>query len=126
MATQWTDPYRVGIAVGIALAVVGVVAYAASEDPHFTALIPAFLGVACVFLGRLGLSTDRDDVATYGLGLLGLAGAGGSMRAVGDIVALLSGESVASTVATVAQGLTIVLSVVLVVAVAAAIAGDRR
>lgn len=126
MASQWTDPYRVGIAVGIALAVVGVGAYAASEDPHFTALIPAFLGIACVFLGRLGLSTDRDAVATYGLGLLGLAGAGGSMRALGDIVALVSGETVDSTVATVAQGLTILLSVALLAVVIVAVVGDRE
>ena len=125
MTSQWTNPYRVGIAVGIALAVVSVVAYAASEDPHFTALLPAFLGVACVFLGRLGLSTDRHTVATYGLGLLGLAGAGGSMRAVGDIVALVSGESVDSTVATVAQGLTIALSVYLLAAVILAVVGNR-
>ncbi|WP_290812681.1 hypothetical protein [Halovivax sp.] len=126
MATNWTDPYRVGIAVGIGLAMVGVGAYLASEEPHFTALIPAFLGVLCVFLGRLGLASDRDRLATYGLGLLALAGAGGSMRALGDIATLLTGGNVDSAVATGAQGLTILLSLVLLVAVAVAILNERR
>lgn len=125
MVASTRDPYRIGIAVGVALAIVGVVGYVAPEDPHFTALIPALLGVACVFLGRLGLSTDRDDVATYGLGLLGLAGVGGSARALGDIVELLTGGEVDSTVATVGQGLTILFSLVLLVAVVLAILDDR-
>ncbi|WP_254864357.1 hypothetical protein [Halovivax gelatinilyticus] len=125
MAQSTRDPYRIAIAVGVALATVGVVGYVAPDDPHFTALIPAALGVACVFLGRLGLSTDRNDVATYGLGLLALAGVGGSMRAAGDIVELLTGGDVDSQIATVSQGLTILFSIVLLAAVVLAILDDR-
>ncbi|WP_247730127.1 hypothetical protein [Halovivax limisalsi] len=125
MAPSIRDPYRIGIAVGVALAIVGVVAYVLPEESHFTALLPAVLGVGCVFLGRLGLATDRDRLATYGLGLFGLAGAGGSMRAAGDIVTLVTGGEVGSTIATVAQGLTILFSLLLVLVVAASVASDR-
>lgn len=125
MASTIRDPYRIGIAVGLALAIVGVVGYVLPEESHFTALLPAVLGVGCVFLGRLGLATDRDRLATYGLGLLGLAGASGSMRAAGDIVTLVTGGEVGSTIATVAQGLTILFSLILVVVVAASLASDR-
>ena len=125
MVSTRRDPYRIGIVIGVALAIVGAAGYVIPEESHWTALLPALLGIAAVFLGRLGVSTDRDAIATYGLGLVGLAGAGGSMRAAGDIVELATGGEVDSTVATVSQGLTIVLSLLLLAAVVLTILADR-
>ncbi|WP_255171671.1 hypothetical protein [Natrononativus amylolyticus] len=125
MTTVDDRPLKLGVAIGFALVLLGVGAYVLTDFASITALIPAFFGILCVGLGQLGLNTDRDRIAVYGLGLLAVLGIGGSARAVGDIVALVSGESVDSAVAVAAQGGMIALCLVLLAGVAVALLGQR-
>lgn len=125
MTTVDDRPLKTGVAVGFALVILGVAAYVLTDFASVTALIPAIFGILCVGLGQLGLNTDRDRLAVYGLGLLAVLGIGGSARAVGDIVALAGGESVDSTAAVLAQTGMIGLCLVLLVTVALALVGRR-
>jgi hypothetical protein len=121
-ATGMTASGRVastlGIALGSALVVLGAGAYVLSGFASVTALIPALLGVAIALLGMAGLRTDRERLAVYGIGLLGLFGVLGSTRGLPDVIALLTGGPVDSTIAAVAQGATILVGLVLLVAAA--------
>lgn len=107
-----------GIALGSALVVLGASAYVLSDFASATALIPALLGVAIALLGMAGLRTDRERLAVYGIGLLALFGVLGSTRGIPDVIALLTGGPVESTVAAVSQGAMIAIGLVLLVAVA--------
>lgn len=106
-----------GVALGIALVILGVAAYVLSEFASVTALIPSALGLAIALLGAAIPRTDRPRRAAYGIGALAALGALGSLRGVPDIVALLTGGTPESTVAAVAQGLTILVCLVLLAAV---------
>lgn len=125
MASPRTRPFGVGIAIGYALVVLGVGAYIVTDFASLTALIPAILGIVAVTLGRLGRDTDRDRVPAYGLGVLALLGIGGSARALGDVGTLLTGGSVDRPIAVGAQGLTVLLCGILLVAVAAWVIQQR-
>lgn len=118
--------YEVAVWIGIALAVLGVGAYVATDFASFTALIPAIFGVLFVALGRIGLETGRDRLATYGLAALAVLGAAGSARVVGDVATLATGGSVESPVATTSQALMALLCLVVLAAVGASVAADRR
>lgn len=107
-----------GIILGIALVVVGVGAYVLSDFASITALIPAVFGVLIAILGVVGYQeTDRQRLAAYGIGLLAVLGVLGSTRGIPDIIALLTGEAVESTIAAVSQGTMIVICLVLLAAV---------
>lgn len=118
MATSKTSTFAVSIALGIALVVLGVGAYVLSEFASVTALIPAVFGVLVAILGGVGYTQpDRQRPAVYGIGLLAILGVLGSTRGVPDLIALLTGGTVDSTIATVSQGLMILVCLVLLVAV---------
>jgi hypothetical protein len=118
MANSRTSAFILGIVLGIALVVVGVGAYVLSDFASVTALIPAFFGVLIAILGVVGYRrTNRRRLAAYGIGLLAVLGVLGSTRGVPDILALLTGETVESTVAVVSQGTMIVICLVLLAAV---------
>lgn len=106
-----------GIALGVALVILGVAAYVLSEFASATALIPSALGVAIALLGAAVRRSDRPRAAAYGIGALAGLGALGSLRGVPDVVALLTGGTPESTVAAVAQGLTILICLALLTAV---------
>lgn len=107
-----------GIILGIVLVVLGVGAYVLSDFASITALIPAVFGVLVAILGVVGYQeTDRQRLAAYGIGLLAVLGLLGSTRGIPDIIALLTGEAVESTIAAVAQGTMIVICLVLLAAV---------
>ncbi len=107
-----------GIILGVALVVLGVGAYVLSDFASITALIPAVFGVLIAILGVVGYQqTDRQQLAAYGIGLLAVLGALGSARGVPDIIALLTGEAVESTIAAVSQGTMIVICLILLAAV---------
>lgn len=125
MASARTRPFTAGIAIGYALVVLGVGAYLVTGFASVTALIPAFLGIVAVALGRLGRDADRERVGAYGLGILALLGIGGSAPMLGDVGALLTGGSVDRPIAAGAQGLTVLLCAVLLVAVAAWVIQER-
>jgi hypothetical protein len=107
-----------GLVLGSVLVVLGAGAYVLSDFASVTALIPAVLGVAIALLGMAGLRTDRERLAVYGIGLLALLGVLGSTRGLPDVIGLLTGGPVDSTVAAVAQGATILVGLVLLAAVA--------
>ena len=125
MNASRTLPLRAGIVVGIALAVVGVGAYVVTDFASFTALIPALFGVVFVALGRVGIETGRERVATYALGVLSILGIGGSTRGLAELPALVSGGSVESPTAVASQGLMALLCLVVLATVAMSLFSDR-
>ncbi|NGM67856.1 hypothetical protein G6M89_02320 [Natronolimnobius sp. AArcel1] len=117
MTTAKTTP-GLGIVLGAVLVVIGIAAYVLSDFASVTALIPAIFGVVIAALGLVGRQTDREQIAGYAIGVLALLGVLGSARGVPDVIALVTGGSVDSSVAAVAQGSMIVIGVVLLGAVA--------
>ena len=115
-ATKSATP-TLGIGLGIALVVLGIGAYAGSDFASVTALIPAVFGIAIAVLGVVGRRTGRQRLAVYGIGVLALLGVLGSARGIPDVIALLTGGTVDSTVAAVAQGSMILIGVALLIAV---------
>ncbi|OVE85493.1 hypothetical protein [Natronolimnobius baerhuensis] len=113
-----------GIVLGAVLVVIGIAAYVLSDFASVTALIPTIFGVVIAALGLVGRETDRQQIAGYGIGILALLGVLGSARGVSDVIALVTGGSVDSSVAAVAQGSMIVIGVVLLGAVARDILAD--
>lgn len=126
MASSRTSAFMLGIVLGILLVVLGVGAYVLSDFASITALIPAFFGVLIAILGMVGYQrTGRQRLAAYGIGLLAVLGLLGSTRGIPDIIALLTGGAVESTIAAISQGTMIVICLVLLVAVMQFIR-DRR
>lgn len=118
MANSKTSTFMLGIVLGIALVVLGIGAYVLSDFASITALIPTLFGVLVVILGVVGRQQpDRQRLAAYGIGLLAVLGVLGSTRGIPAIIALLTGESVDSTIAAVSQGAMIVVCLVLLAAV---------
>lgn len=115
----------VSVILGVVLVILGIGAYILTEFASVTALIPALFGVLIVILGLAGRQKQREQMALYGVGALGVIGILGSLRAVPDIIAYLTGDSVDSVVATLSQGIMIVVCLLLVVVVISYIL-DRR
>ncbi|MWV40512.1 hypothetical protein [Natrialba sp. INN-245] len=108
----------VGIALGVVLVALGVGAYVVTDFASVTALIPAIFGVLIVVLGVVGRQFGRGQVAVYGIGALAVLGILGSARVVPDAIALMTGGSVDSVVATVSQSAMILVCLALLGAVA--------
>ena len=118
MANSSTSAFTLGIELGITLVVLGVGAYVLSGFASITALIPALFGVLIAILGVVRRQqTDGERLAAYGIGLLAVFGVLGSTRGIPNIIALLTGEAVESTIAAVSQGAMIVICLVLLAAV---------
>ena len=116
MASTRTTTPTLGIALGAALVAIGLGAYVISEFASITALIPAVFGVVIVGLGVAAWQTPREKLAVLGIGVLSLLGVLGSARGVPDVITLLTGGAVESTVAAVAQGSMIAIGLVLFLA----------
>ncbi|MFP8955016.1 hypothetical protein ACLI4Z_18970 [Natrialbaceae archaeon A-arb3/5] len=112
-ATNKQTP-TLGITLGTVLVALGIGAYVLSDFASVTALIPAIFGVVIAVLGIIARQTERDRLAVIGIGALALLGVLGSLRGVPDVIALVTGGEVESTVAAVAQGSMIVIGLVLV------------
>jgi hypothetical protein len=118
MASSRPSTFMLGIVLGIALVVLGVGAYVLSDFASITALIPAFFGILIAILSVVGYQqTDRQRLAAYGIGLLAVLGVLGSTRGIPDIIALVTGGAVESTMAAVSQGAMIAVCLVLLTAV---------
>ena len=117
MANSSPSAFILGIVLGIVLVILGVSAYMLSDFASVTALIPALFGILIAILGVVGRQTDRQRLAAYGIGLLAVLGVLGSTRGIPDIIALLTGEAVESTIAAVSQGAMIVICLVLLATV---------
>lgn len=117
MVNDSSPTFPLAVVLGIGLVVLGVAASVLTDFASVTSLIPAVFGVLVAILGAVGWRTDRRRYAAYGIGLLAILGALGSTRALPDVLALLTGDSVDSVVATVSQGVMIAVCLVLLVAV---------
>ncbi|EMA36295.1 hypothetical protein [Halobiforma nitratireducens] len=115
-SSRSTDTPELGIALGAVLVALGVGAYVISDFASITALIPAIFGIVIVGLGVAARRTPREKLAVLGIGVVSLLGVLGSARGVPDVIALLTGGAVDSTVAAVTQGAMILLGLVLLLA----------
>lgn len=115
-ATERTTS-QLTIVVGVLLAITGAFAYATSDFASITALIPSVFGVLFVVLGVVGIQTERTTLAVYAIGVLAAVGILGSLRGVPDVLALLTGGDVDSTIAATTQGAMVLFCLLLLVAV---------
>ncbi|RQG89003.1 hypothetical protein EA462_11495 [Natrarchaeobius halalkaliphilus] len=106
------------IGLGIVLVLLGIGAYVGTGFASVTALIPAFFGVLIALFGVAGGRLDRERLATYGIVALSILGIVGSAQSVPDAIALLTGDSVDSVVATASQAVMILVCLVLLGVVA--------
>ncbi|MFP9190941.1 hypothetical protein ACLI4Q_04650 [Natrialbaceae archaeon A-CW1-1] len=114
-----------GFIIGVALVVLGIGAWVLSDFASMTALIPVLFGILVVGFASLGRETDRERLAVYGIGALGVLAVLGSLRAVADIIALATGEEVDNVVAVASQGIMLLLGLALVVIAVRAVLADR-
>lgn len=106
-----------GMALGSILVVLGISAYVVTGFVSITALIPAVFGIFIATVGYLGQETDRVRLAIGGIAIFALLAILGSLRAVPDIFDLVTGGQVDSVTATVAQGVMIVVGILLLISV---------
>ncbi len=107
---------RLSNAIGVILIVTGVAAYVGTAMASWTALIPAFLGLCFVVLGALGGKPGWFKPAMIGAAVVAVIGLLGSIRGVGELFALIIGETVERPVAAIAQGVTVLLCILFLVA----------
>ncbi|WP_331234405.1 hypothetical protein [Natronorarus salvus] len=125
MAETTTTVPTAGLVAGGVLVVLGIGSYTLSGFASVTALIPAFFGLLIALLAVAGRRRDRPRLASYGIAALALVGIAGSARGLPDVLALLTGGTVDSTVAAVSQGGMILVCLLLLVVVGSALLGDR-
>ncbi|HKI37965.1 MAG TPA: hypothetical protein VKA46_39285 [Gemmataceae bacterium] len=68
---------RISIVFGLLLIALGVGAFVGTGSEHYTALIPAGLGLVLSLLGALALNERRRKHAMHLAAMVGLAGVGG-------------------------------------------------
>ena len=113
--------------IGLALVVIGLVAYVGSGAASVTALVPSVLGVILAALG--GFAIARPEArrhAMHAAAAVALLGFLGSLQGIPAFFALLGGAVVERPWAAVAQALTAVLSAVFVVAAVSSFVRARR
>ena len=120
-----TDMFTLAIGLGVLLAIVGIGAYVLSDFASVTALIPAVFGTVIVLLGVVGQRTERQRLAAYGLGLFAVVAILGSTRGIPDVIALLTGGAVESPIAAIAQGVMILVGLVLLLSVVQYVRSQR-
>ena len=96
-------------ALGVALIVVGVVAFVATGSEAMTALIPAFLGAVILVLGIVAGREAVHRHAIHAALVVALLGALGTLRNVVELPALLAGDEVERPGAVVASTITFLL-----------------
>ena len=105
---------RTTILFGLALIVLGVVGYFATERVSITALIPAFFGVPLVLLGWAALNERYRRHAMHVAVALGLLGFLGSARGLIALPRLMSDAGVERPAAVAAQATMAILMLVYV------------
>ena len=97
------------IVFGVAMLLLGVVAYFVTGMQSVTALIPAFFGVIFVVLGAIMRDQSRARHAGHAAATLALLGLLGSARGVPAVITLAQGGEVQRPAAAVAQAVMVVL-----------------
>lgn len=120
-----TDMFTLAIGLGVLLAIVGIGAYVLSDFASVTALIPAVFGAVLVLLGVVGRRTERQRLAAYGLGVFAVVAILGSTRGIPDVIALLTGGAVESPIAAIAQGVMILVGLILLLSVVQYVRSQR-
>lgn len=113
--------------IGLALVVIGLVAYVGAGATSVTALVPSFLGVILAALG--GVAMVRPTAhrhAMHAAAAVALLGFLGSLQGIPAFFALLGGAEVERPWAAVAQTFTAVLSAVFVAAAVSSFVRARR
>ena len=95
--------------LGVALLVVGVVAFVATGSDSVTALIPAFLGLILLVLGFVAAKDQLHRHAIHAALAVALLGALGTLMNVAELPALLGGDEVERPAAVAASTITFVL-----------------
>ena len=104
---------QITIGYGSILIVIGVVGYFATGQASVTALIPAFLGFVAEVFGLLALNQRFLKHAMHGAAMVGLLGTLGTLRVLPQLPSLFD-ASAERPAAVLAQGLTLLLSVIFV------------
>lgn len=114
MTTREGQTIMVSVVGGLLLLLTGILAYVISDFASPTALLPALFGVMIVILGVMAQQPDHRNRSILGIGLLALLLVLGSIMRISDVVALLTGAEVDSVVATMSQGISIVIGLAIV------------
>ncbi|TVQ65835.1 MAG: hypothetical protein EA360_07810 [Balneolaceae bacterium] len=108
---------RLSINIGILMILLGGISYVASGAASFTALIPAFFGIAFGGLGMLGKrSESMRKHAMHAALLLAILGLGGSFGGLMALFGMIGGESPERLNAVIAQAVMAVLCIFFLVA----------
>lgn len=105
--------YRITVAVGVLLILLGVGGYLATRT-SLTALIPAGFGVLFLVLGLIARNPKSRKHAMHIAAMLGVLGILGSARGLARLPALLSGEDVSRPAAVAAQSAMAAILIVFV------------
>ena len=100
--------------LGVALILVGIVAYIVTDAASVTALIPAFLGIVVFVLGVLAGQESLHRHAIHGALAVALLGALGTLMNVVQLPAVLAGDQVDRPAAVIAATITFVLCAIYV------------
>ena len=113
------------IGFGIALIVLGLVAYFATGMASVTALIPTFFGIVIAGLGAAALSDRFRRSALYGSLAVGTLGFLGSISGVPPMIRYFNGDDVARPAASIAQSIMALITLAMVVMLAKGLLGAR-
>ncbi|MBX5494376.1 MAG: hypothetical protein IRZ15_03490 [Bryobacteraceae bacterium] len=105
--------YRITVAVGVLLILLGVGGYLATRT-SLTALIPAGFGVLFLVLGLIARNPKSRKHAMHAAAMLGVLGILGSARGLARLPALLSGQDVPRPAAVAAQSAMAAILIVFV------------
>ncbi|MDQ4069454.1 MAG: hypothetical protein M3203_08300 [Actinomycetota bacterium] len=123
---QATGVVKATIGFGVALVVLGVVAYAGSGAESVTALIPSFFGIVLVALGVAGRREGWRAVSMHMAAVVALLGLLGGAMGLPDLPDLLTGEDLERPWAVGTQSaMAVILAVYLVLSIRSFIAARR-
>lgn len=98
---------------GILMIIIGVAGYLIGGMVHYTALIPAALGLIAVIAAFTPLKRSASGIAVTGVAIAALA-LFGSATALADIPAAWAGDPAVNPVAVYARSITAVLSAAII------------
>ena len=100
---------------GLFLIAIGIGGYYLSGGVTKTALIPAFFGLPVVLLAFLACKENLRKHAMHGLAALSLLGVFGTIKGLGKLPALLSGEQLERPLAVASQSLMAIASIIFLI-----------
>ena len=114
------------IGFGIALIVLGLVAYFGTGMVSITALIPTFFGIVVTGLGALAMKDRFRKPALYVAIVIGILGFLGSISGVPRMVTYVSGGDVVRPAASIVQSIMALIMLAFVVMLVKSLIGARR